>query len=148
MSAQQGFRISWASESSASGNFANVIKMTETVCTPFAIRQYQLLGLLPPVDTHPRVLDNACGSGRQAEVLQQAYADAEKPIDITCCDISPGMISSVERRIKEGKWNNVKTLVVNAEVYSISVLSLTLGTGLSCQIIHARFHVLRDHVSK
>jgi SAM-dependent methyltransferase len=116
MSAEQGFRISWAGETSASGNFANVIHITETICTPFAVRQFQLLGLLPPVDTHPRVLDNACGSGRQAEVLQQAYADAGKAIDITCCDISPGMISSVERRIKEGNWGNVKAHVVNAEV--------------------------------
>lgn len=118
MSAEHGFRISWAGETSASGNFANVIHITETICTPFAVRQFQLLGLLPPVETHPRVLDNACGSGRQAEVLQQAYADAGKAIDVTCCDISPAMISSVERRIKEGNWGNVKTHVVNAEVYT------------------------------
>jgi SAM-dependent methyltransferase len=123
MSAEHGFRISWAGETSASGNFANVIHITETICTPFAVRQFQLLGLLPPVETHPRVLDNACGSGRQAEVLQQAYADAGKPIDITCCDISPGMISSVERRIKEGNWGNVNAHVVNAEVYLAQFVS-------------------------
>jgi len=94
----------------------NVIQLTETVCTPFAIRQYHLLGLLPPVDTHPRVLDNASGSGRQAEVLQQAYADAGKPIEITCCDLSPAMIDGVKRRIETNKWDNVKAHVVDAQV--------------------------------
>ena len=116
MSQHQGFRISWAGEKSSGGDFASVIHITETICTPFAVRQFQLLGLLPPVDTHPRILDNACGSGRQTEVLQQAYGEADKPIDITCCDISPGMISSIERRINDGKWINVKALIVNAEV--------------------------------
>ena len=117
MSEHQGFRVSWSTETASSETLAGVIYITETICTPFAVRQYQLLGLLPPIDGHPRVLDNACGSGRQAEVLQQAYADAGKPIDITCCDISPGMINSLEKRIKEGNWTNVKSHVVNAEVF-------------------------------
>ena len=129
MTAQQGFRISWAGQTSAEGDFAHAIQMFETICTPFTVRQYQLLGLLPPVDTHPRVLDNACGSGRQAQMLQQAYGMAGKPIDITCCDISQGMISSVERRIKDGGWDNVKAHVVNAEVIRMSLVRL-----LSCRI--------------
>lgn len=117
MSQHQGFRISWSGEKSSTGLFANIIHITEAICTPFSIRQFHLLGLLPPVDSHPRVLDNACGSGRQTEILRQAYAEGGKSIDITCCDISPGMISSVERRIKEGNWTNVKAFIVNAEVY-------------------------------
>lgn len=122
MSAKEGFRISWGGQASAGGDFANVIHITETICTPFAVRQFQLLGLLPPVDTHPRVLDNACGSGRQAEVLQQAYADAGKPIDITCCDISPGMIEGVQQRIKKGNWENVQAQIVDAEVLKLKKL--------------------------
>ena len=67
MSEHQGFRISWSGEKSSTELFANMIHITEGICTPFSIRQFHLLGLLPPVDSHPRVLDNASGSGRQAE---------------------------------------------------------------------------------
>jgi SAM-dependent methyltransferase len=116
MSEHQGFRISWSDQTSSSENLSSIIFITETICTPFAVRQFHLIGLLPPKDGHPRVLDNACGSGRQTEVLRQAYADAGKLIDITCCDISPGMVGKVEGRIKEGNWTNVKAQVVNAEV--------------------------------
>jgi trans-aconitate methyltransferase len=116
MSEHEGFRFSWSGESS-SDSLASIIHITEVICTPFAVRQFNLIGLLPPLDSHPRVLDNACGSGRQTEVLRQAYADAGNAIDISCCDISPGMISSLERRIKEGNWTNVTATVVNAEVF-------------------------------
>ena len=109
----QGIRIPW-SESSGTA-FTNIVHITETICTPFATRQFQLLGLLPAVDGHPRVLDNACGSGRQTETLCEAYADAGRAIDITCCDISPAMIGLVERRIKDRNWTNVKTVLVSAE---------------------------------
>jgi len=111
----EGFRISWAGHDDPAA-FANIIQLTETVCTPFAIRQFHLLGLLPPTDTHPRILDNACGSGRQAEVLREAYADGGKEIDITCCDLSPEMISVVKQRIEKGNWDNVKAQVVDAQV--------------------------------
>jgi|SRR5579859_5450668 len=116
MSAEEGFRVCWSTQSTTSEGFANILHITETICTPFAIKQFSLLGLLPPNDSHPRVLDNACGSGRQAEALRQAYELSGKLIDITCCDISPGMIASVEKRIKEGNWSNVKASMVNAEV--------------------------------
>jgi SAM-dependent methyltransferase len=113
--AHGGFRIAWDSSDDAS-SFANVIQLTEIVCTPFALRQFQLLGLLPPVDTHPRVLDNASGSGRQAEILREAYSDGGKAIDITCCDLSPAMINGVQQRIDKGNWDNVKAHVVDAQV--------------------------------
>ena len=117
MPEHQGFRISWSSQTSSSSELASIVYITETICTPFAERQFHLLDLLPPNNSHPRVLDNASGSGRQTEALRQAYAEAGKPIDITCCDISPGMIGEVKRRIKEGNWSNVKADVVNAEVH-------------------------------
>jgi trans-aconitate methyltransferase len=116
MPEHQGYRISWSSQTSSKESLASIIHITETICTPFAVRQFHLLGLLPPNDSHPRVLDNACGSGCQTESLRQAYTDADKPIDITCCDISSGMIAEVERRIKAGNWMNVKAHLVNAEV--------------------------------
>ena len=114
--AAHGYRISWAGQSSKDGDFANVIQIIENICTPFAIHQFHLLGLLPPMDTHPRVLDNACGSGRQVQVLHDAYKAAGQPIDITCCDISPAMIEGVQTRIKKGNWTNVDAHIINAEV--------------------------------
>jgi len=105
MSTNQGFRLSWDTHSSADGSLQSVISLTETICTPFSLRQFELLGLTPPVDSHPRVLDNACGSGRPAEVLREEYERRGQPIDITCCDISPG------------NWKNMKAHVVNAEVW-------------------------------
>src|SRR2546423_11215590 len=101
---EEGFRIS---QTSMERDFANVIHFTESIGTPFALRQFHLLGLLPPVDGHPRVLDNACGSGRQAEVLRTAYSESGKQIDITCCDINGGMIDAVNERINSGNWTNV-----------------------------------------
>ena len=116
MSKDQGFRLSWDTQGSADGSLQSVIHLTETICTPFSLRQFDLLGLLPPIDSHPRVLDNACGSGRQTEVLRQAYEDKGLPIDIASCDLSPGMIDVVQKRIDNGNWKNVKALIVNAEV--------------------------------
>jgi SAM-dependent methyltransferase len=116
MHERKGYRISWAGQTSSTGDFANVIHVTENICTPFALRQFQLLGLLPPVDTHPRILDNACGSGRQAEVLRNAYSDGGKAINITCCDISRGMIEMVDSRIKRGNWTDVESYIIPAEV--------------------------------
>jgi len=97
-------------------SFASITHITETICSPFAIRQFREIGLLPPVDSHPRVLDNACGSGRQTEILHDAYKDAKKPIEITCCDINEKMIERVQSRIYEGNWTNVKAHVIDAEV--------------------------------
>jgi len=116
MSKDQSLRLSWDTQSCADGSLQSVVHLTETICTPFSLRQFDLLGLLPPIDSHPRVLDNACGSGRQTEVLRQAYEDKNLPIDITSCDLSPGMIDAVQKRIEKGNWKNVKTLIVNAEV--------------------------------
>jgi trans-aconitate methyltransferase len=110
------FKIDWKNQKTGSSAFANIVCVTEAICTPFTIRQFELLGLLPPVDSHPRVLDNACGSGRQTEILREAYHDAGKEITIECCDISPSMIGQVEKRIQAGNWQNVKAHVVNAEV--------------------------------
>jgi ubiquinone/menaquinone biosynthesis C-methylase UbiE len=121
MSEHQGFRIAWAEETSPTGGLAQIIQVTEAICTPFAVRQFHLLNLLPPKDSHPRVLDNACGSGRQTEVLHQAYAEASKAIDITCCDVSPGMVAALEARINGGNWTNVKTHILDAEVMSLSL---------------------------
>src|SRR5271169_3358011 len=106
MSTGQSFRLSWDTQSSADGSFQSVIQVTETICTPFSLRQFELLGLLPPIDSHPCVLDNACGSGRQTEVLREAYEHQSLPIDITSCDISPGMIDVLQQRIDNGNWKN------------------------------------------
>jgi SAM-dependent methyltransferase len=116
MLTKQGFRLSWDAQNSADGSLQSVIHVTETICTPFSLRQFDLLGLLPPIDSHPRVLDNACGSGRQTEVLREEYQHQSLPIDITSCDISPGMIDVLQQRIDKGNWKNVKSHVVNAEV--------------------------------
>jgi SAM-dependent methyltransferase len=113
---QGNYHIDWENQKPDSAALSTITHVTETICTPFAVRQFQLLGLLPPVDSHPRVLDNACGSGRPTEILREAYHDAGKEITIECCDISSGMIGQVEKRIKAGKWQNVKAHVVNAEV--------------------------------
>jgi len=115
---QQGFRIAWseAGKKSDKGDFEAVLPVIEAVCTPFAVRQFHFLGLIPAIDSHPRVLDNACGTGRQAEYLNETYIAAGKPIEITCCDIAPGMIAKVHKRIKDGHWSNVTAMVVSAEV--------------------------------
>ena len=115
MSRDQGLRLSWGTQSSADDSLQRVIQVIETVCTPFAIRQFHVLELLPPDDAHPRVLDNACGSGRSTQILREAYMEKGLPIDITCCDLSPGMIESVQKRIDNGNWKNVKAFVVDAE---------------------------------
>ena len=127
-----GFRISWpaAGDAVSKADFETFLRVIESICTPFAIRQLHLLGLLPPLDSHPRVLDNACGNGGATECLHDAYAEAGKAIDITCCDLSPGMVSSVEHRIKEANWTNVKAFTVNAEVVGCTTL-LTVGARLS-----------------
>jgi SAM-dependent methyltransferase len=110
------YHVAWEAQKPGSESLANLVYITEAICTPFSLRQFERIGLLPPIDSHPRVLDNACGSGRQTELLRKAYQEAGKEISIECCDISPGMISSVEKRIKEGNWQNVRAHVVNAEV--------------------------------
>jgi SAM-dependent methyltransferase len=134
MSTGQSFRLSWDTQNAADGSLQSIIHVTETICTPFSLRQFEFLGLLPPIDSHPRVLDNACGSGRQTEVLREEYEHRGLPIDITSCDIGPGMIDVLRRRIDTGNWKNVKSHVVNAEVCHPfrEIVYLMIGTGFPC----------------
>ena len=106
------------------------------------VRMYGLLGLR--IDSHRRrtvealglrlgdtVVDLACGTGLNFELLQKAVGPSGKVVGV---DLTDGMLSEAERRVSQAGWDNVELVQADVADYEIgqgvggvlSTIALTL----------------------
>lgn len=92
-------------------------KPTERITGPFARNLIQQVGVLQ-ADIGPLiVLDNACGTGIvSSELYEMLDESARNSLQLTCGDISEGMVQAVQERIVDSDWKGAKAQFVDSQV--------------------------------
>ncbi len=94
-----------------------VMDNARTVSTPLAIRMLVQMGLGEDTTTPFKLLENACGAGVVAPLLQQIIKpDVLKQSSILCGDFSDQAVELAKKRIETGGWVNTKAATVDAQV--------------------------------
>jgi ubiquinone/menaquinone biosynthesis C-methylase UbiE len=100
--------------------FVNQYKTGEHITGQFAQLLIDQTGLVANSKANPDkplvVLDNACGTGIVSSILQHELDDQTKSnLQLTCGDISQGMLDYVKHRIGQENWQNVEVKTVDAQ---------------------------------
>ncbi|KAL4897897.1 S-adenosyl-L-methionine-dependent methyltransferase [Aspergillus ambiguus] len=98
-----------------SKDFVTRYKLAERVTGPFAQILVNYSGVAqntrPPV-----ILDHACGTGVVSDALVHSLdLQTIKSWDLTCGDISPGLVEYMSRKIQDEGWPNAKAKLVDAQ---------------------------------
>jgi len=90
--------------------------LAERITGPLARRLIEQTGVLQAKQTPLVVLDNACGTGVVSHELFNLLDDSAKEnLDLTCGDLSEGMVSSIQERITANGWKGAKSQIVDAQ---------------------------------
>jgi SAM-dependent methyltransferase len=120
----------------------------DTTTLPFAIDAAHVLDIIPPQqETEYVVLDNACGTGAAVEWMIKEFIKAGVQLDITATDHSAVMMNEVTKRRHRLDWgNNVKSIIMDAQVVSICTTFIDVGAEVSESHFYACFHDVWDNV--
>ncbi len=92
------------------------------VSTPLAIRMLAQMGLGKHTNTPFKLLENACGSGVVAPLLQHMIEpDILRQSSILCGDFSDQAVVLAKKGIETGGWVNTTATKVDAQVRYSSV---------------------------
>lgn len=94
-----------------------IVDGARPVTTPIAERLLAQMGLGRETEVPVRVLENACGTGIVAPILQQALkSDILQRSSILCGDFSDRMVGIVKKRIEKERWVNTRAEKVDGQV--------------------------------
>ncbi|KAL4807080.1 S-adenosyl-L-methionine-dependent methyltransferase [Aspergillus unguis] len=98
-----------------SKDFSKQYKLAERVTGLFARPLVDLSGIAS-YEQRPVVLDNACGTGIVGSTLHATLSDeVTQRWELTCGDVSEGMVEYTKKRAIEEKWRNVEAKFVDAQ---------------------------------
>jgi ubiquinone/menaquinone biosynthesis C-methylase UbiE len=100
--------------------FVNNYKTGERVTGQFAQSLIDQSGLVTDADANPEkslvVFDNACGTGVVSSLLhQQLNEKVKRNMQLTCGDISEGMLAYTRSRLQREGWQNTEVKIVDAQ---------------------------------
>ncbi|KAJ5666303.1 uncharacterized protein N7477_008751 [Penicillium maclennaniae] len=100
--------------------FVKNYKVGEKVTAQFAQSLLEQSGIVGNANLSPGktlvVFDNACGTGIVSSLLNQQLQDeVKKNWNLTCGDISPGMLEYTRHRSQHEDWQNVEVKLVDAQ---------------------------------
>lgn len=91
-------------------------KIAEKITRLFAQDLVDLSGLIRSPLSPLVVLDNACGTGVISIAIHDTLqSQASDSWELTCGDISPGLVNQVQQKIDQEGWQNTKAIVVDAQ---------------------------------
>jgi ubiquinone/menaquinone biosynthesis C-methylase UbiE len=124
------------------------VERLDATTLPFAIDAAHILELVPPNQgTEYVILDDACGTGAAVEWIVRAFAKADVPLQITATDQSAVMMNEVDKRRQRNSWSDdVRFVMMDAQVQFPHALKLIIGIEFSIQYLYACIHDIWDHV--
>lgn len=94
-----------------------LLENSRSVSTPLATRMLSQMGLGKDTNTPFRLLENACGAGVVAPLLQRIIKrDVLKESSILCGDFSDPLVGLARKRIESEGWVNTKATKIDAQV--------------------------------
>ncbi|KAG7287433.1 hypothetical protein NEMBOFW57_006944 [Staphylotrichum longicolle] len=93
-----------------------LLENSRSVSTPLATRMLSQMGLGKDTNTPFRLLENACGAGVVAPLLQQIIRpEVLKQSSILCGDFSDPLVRLARKRIESEGWVNTKATKIDAQ---------------------------------
>ncbi|KAK4096095.1 S-adenosyl-L-methionine-dependent methyltransferase [Parathielavia hyrcaniae] len=116
-----------------------LLEHARNVSTPMALRMLTQMGLDENTSTAFRLLENACGAGVVAPILQQIIKpEVLQQSSILCGDFSEPMVELVKKRMGSEGWLNAEATKVDAQNTGLADASFThVATNMG-------FHVVPD----
>lgn len=123
------------------------VERLDTTTLAFAIDAACIVDVVPPRHGYEYViLDDACGTGAAVEWIINEFDKRGVHLDITATDHSAVMMNEVAKRRERLNWgDNVKSLIMDAQVLLSIDYGLISGTEISCKYIYACFHDVWNH---
>lgn len=116
-----------------------LLENARSVSTPLAAKMLSQMGLGKDTSTPFRLLENACGAGVVAPLLQQIIRpEILKQSSILCGDFSDQAVELTNKRIESGAWVNTRATKIDAQKNGLADRSFThVATNIG-------FHVVPD----
>ncbi|KAK4151020.1 S-adenosyl-L-methionine-dependent methyltransferase [Chaetomidium leptoderma] len=116
-----------------------ILENARRVSTPLAVRLLSQMGVDKDTNTPFKLLENACGAGVVAPVLQQTVKpEVLKQSSIVCGDFSDQVIGLAKRRMESEGW-------INTEVTKVDAQKIPFADGAFTHVAtNIGFHVVPD----
>lgn len=99
-----------------SKDFVSRYRLAEQVTGPFARVLVDHSGVAQSSRRPLVILDNACGTGVVGDALYHSLdPSARDSLELTCGDISPGLVKYIEEKIQDVGWKNAQARLVDAQ---------------------------------
>lgn len=100
--------------------FVKTYRIGEKITGQFAQSLLDQSGMVKYANSNPEkslvVFDNACGTGVVSSLLnQQLNEKVKKNWNLTCGDISEGMLGYTRHRLQHEDWQNAEVKIVDAQ---------------------------------
>jgi hypothetical protein len=107
-----------SAKAAAGGPWEQVLlENARSVSTPMALRMLAQMGLDENTNTPFKILENACGAGVVAPILQQIIKpEVLKQSSILCGDFSEPVIGLAKQRMEQEGWVSTEVAKVDAQV--------------------------------
>jgi hypothetical protein len=127
---------------------AAYVERLDTTTLAFAIDAAHIIGIVPPHQgSEYIILDNACGTGAAVEWIINEFGKQGVHLDITATDHSAVMMNEVAKRRERLNWgDNVKSILMDAQVHLSINYGLISGAQISSKYIYSCFHDIWNHV--
>ncbi|KAK4125712.1 S-adenosyl-L-methionine-dependent methyltransferase [Parathielavia appendiculata] len=114
-----------------------LLENARNVSAPMALRMLTQMGFDKNTSTPIKLLENACGAGVVAPMLQQIIKpEVLKQSSILCGDFSEPMVELVKKRIESEGWVNTEAVKVDAQNTGLADASFThVATNIGYHVV-------------